>query len=741
MTSPIKQLLPEQWWRIAACVDAYEAACSDGFPDLRAFVAEMSGDERQAALLELVKVDLERRMLRGEVRKIEDYAADYPELSPVLVASSGTESASASAQIPDSPEQANVATVPFGVRPAPTHPLGGDRSGTLPTHFPLASASLPNETMPTTETSALDRAMPAAAGAGSGATIAGRGGEAAFDDDPSRAPQTLPVDTGATARSRASKASAAPTKASLGDARTLGESGAAGEMLGRYRISGTLGAGTFGVVYQCRDEELKRDVAIKVPRRGRGKGEQQAKQFLHEAQSAARLRHPGIVTVLDKGETEDGRAYIVYELVSGSSLQARMQGGEYTHRDAALWTAEIAEALQHAHQQGIVHRDIKPANVLLDERGKVKVADFGLAKMDDAFFTDDQGRVLGTVAYMSPEQAAGKSEWSSPQSDIYALGVVLYELLCRKLPFTKGSTDDILKQVIARPPAPPRTMDDTIPIELERICLRAMAKDPSARYTTAGDLAADLRAAVAPATPPRPPSRRAYWWGAAGAGALACALFVLMRPDDDRPPIPDTTPAEHARLARELAEQIKVVFDDPTVEIHLQRANETGTYQARLANDDLPLHEGDKVQVHVSLDRPQYVYLYWYDAAGTFRRLWPLDVAAQTKRSKVVAPDENDENQWLALDPTLGYEMVLLAVSDQEVDEQALTQFETRSAFAPPKDLSFERIAVIGSSQEQRRSRGLSGVVTSKKSPMNPDFALALEQEFDAYYGLAFPHK
>ncbi len=738
MNSPIKQLLPEQWWRIAACVDAYEAACGEGFPDLRGFVGELPVEERPAALLELIKVDLERRLLHGETRQIEDYLAEYPELSPDLLASQEAQQTRVSELPAAPPEQALVGTVPFGVRPTPTQPLSGPSSGAPPTKFPATSASSPSDTMPSIETSALDQAAPAAAGEGSGATAVGRSGEAAFDDDPSRAPHTLQVDTGATARSRGSKAPAAPTKASLGDSRTLSETGVPGAMLGRYRISGTLGAGTFGVVYQCRDEELKRDVAIKVPRRGRGRSDQQAKQFLHEAQSAARLRHPGIVTVLDKGETDDGRAYIVYEFVAGASLQARMQQGGYTHREGALWTAEIAEALHHAHQQSIVHRDIKPANVLLDERGKVKVADFGLAKMDDAFFTDDQGRVLGTVAYMSPEQAAGKSEWSSPQSDIYALGVVLYELLCRKLPFTKGSTDDILKQVIARPPAPPRTMDDTIPMELERICLRAMAKDPAARYTTAGDMAAELRAAVAPAEPPKTPSRRVYIWGAAGAAALACALLLL--PERKDASLPGVTPEDIKQLAKDLNVQLATVFKDPVLEIHLQHANERGKHK-RLESEDLPLHEGDKVQVHVTLPNSQYVYLYWYDAAGNLKRLWPLDVAAQIKRNKVVAPNENNDDQWLTLDPTRGYEMVLLAVSDEPLDDQTLSHFEQQTAFAPEKDMEFKQLAVIGAKTEQRVSRGLSGVVTSKKSPLNRDFAQTLDQEFDAYYGLAFPHQ
>src|SRR5204863_4480775 len=138
------------------------------------------------------------------------------------------------------------------------------------------------------------------------------------------------------------------------------------------------------------------------------------------------------------------------------------------------WTAEVADALHHAHKQGIVHRDIKPANVLVDADGKTHIADFGLAKLDDRFFKDDTGRVLGTAAYMSPEQAAGQSHWASPQTDIYSLGVMLYQMLTKRLPFGGRTLSEMLEQVKQRVPSPPRTIDDKIPKPLEDICLKAM---------------------------------------------------------------------------------------------------------------------------------------------------------------------------------------------------------------------------------------------------------------------------
>ncbi len=240
----------------------------------------------------------------------------------------------------------------------------------------------------------------------------------------------------------------------------------------------------------------KRDVAIKLPLRQSAPSAERLKEFLHEAQVAARLRHPGIVTVLDAGQTENG-VFIVYEFIRGSTLQGRLEAGNYSLDDVVRWVAGSADALHHAHKNGIVHRDIKPANILLDEESRPHIADFGLAKMDDQFFKNDAGRVLGTAAYMSPEQAIGRSHWASPQTDIYSLGVMLYQMLTKRLPFGGRTLSELLDQVKQRVPSPPRTIDDKIPKPLEDVCLKAMAKNPADRFSTAADMAAALRSAVA----------------------------------------------------------------------------------------------------------------------------------------------------------------------------------------------------------------------------------------------------
>ncbi len=295
--------------------------------------------------------------------------------------------------------------------------------------------------------------------------------------------------------------------------------------LGRFQELETLGVGAFGTVYKARDVELGRLVAIKVPRSDNiGPGPQHAERFLREARSVAHLSHPGVVPVHEVG-LHEGRPYIVSQFVDGVDLADYLTARQFGMRQAAELVAQLAEILQYAHDRGVVHRDVKPANIMLErtltaghaesaERGRndkttqpstsssssahsafsaVKLMDFGLAKRDAGETTMTvEGQVLGTPAYMSPEQARGEGHLVDGRSDEYSLGVIFYELLTGERPF-RGNTRMLLHQVLHDDPAALRKLNDRIPRDLEIICLKALAKEPARRYASCGELAADLR--------------------------------------------------------------------------------------------------------------------------------------------------------------------------------------------------------------------------------------------------------
>jgi len=269
--------------------------------------------------------------------------------------------------------------------------------------------------------------------------------------------------------------------------------------LGRYRIESEIGRGSMGAVYMGRDPQIGRLVAIKtlaLSREFEGDKLVEARErFFREAETAGRLQHPGIVTIFDAGEARD-LAYIAMEYIKGEDLQRYTSPGRLLPVTQLLEiVARVAEALAYAHSQGVVHRDIKPANVMVDlESGLVKVTDFGVARLDDSSRTRT-GLVLGTPSFMSPEQMAGRR--TDGRSDLYSLGVMLFQLLTASLPH-QGETMAKLMNQIANEPAPDiRSLRPELPQELADVVALALEKRPEVRYADGGQMAQDLRTLVA----------------------------------------------------------------------------------------------------------------------------------------------------------------------------------------------------------------------------------------------------
>ena len=257
---------------------------------------------------------------------------------------------------------------------------------------------------------------------------------------------------------------------------------------GRYQVVQLQGRGGMGEVYLGFDPELQRRVAIKVSRFTQpGAAERSAR----EARQQAQLNHPGIAAVFDVG-VQDGQFYIVSDFIQGISLHDWLQRQRPTWQEAVRIAAEVAEALAHAHAQRVIHRDIKPGNVILKDGKTAVVVDFGLALSEEAA-GKSLGEIAGTPRFMSPEQAAGKAHRIDGRTDIYAVGVLLYQMLCGRVPFHSTDVRELLRQIREDDPQPPRQLMPAIPVEVERICIKAMARRPAERYTTAADLARELR--------------------------------------------------------------------------------------------------------------------------------------------------------------------------------------------------------------------------------------------------------
>src|SRR5215217_7937406 len=260
----------------------------------------------------------------------------------------------------------------------------------------------------------------------------------------------------------------------------------------RYELRGRVGSGGMGRVYLAHDEVLDRDVALKLLKSRYAANEELVERFRREAKSAASLSHPHIVPVFDWGETGNGTYYIAMEHLSGGTLRDLIASGRMLSPRTVVEVAlQIAEALEAAHARGVVHRDIKPRNILVTDSGHVKVADFGIARAAEATTLSDLGEILGSVKYMSPEQAAG--ERVGPASDLYSVGVVLYEMLTGRVPFVaEGALATAMKHVTEQPLSPGER-NPYVPEAMDALVMGLLAKNPEDRYQSAAHLAENLR--------------------------------------------------------------------------------------------------------------------------------------------------------------------------------------------------------------------------------------------------------
>jgi serine/threonine protein kinase/tetratricopeptide (TPR) repeat protein len=322
-----------------------------------------------------------------------------------------------------------------------------------------------------------------------------------------------------------------------------------GQTVSHYRILEKLGGGGMGVVYKAEDLKLKRTVALKfLPQELTG-DEVAKRRFIHEAQAASALDHPNICTIHEIDASEDGRLFICMACYEGESLRDIVSQKPLDLERAVEIAIDIAEGLAKAHGKGIVHRDVKPANVFVTADGQVKIVDFGLAKLTGATKLTKTGMTAGTVAYMSPEQARGREV--DKRTDIWALGVTLYEMITGRVPYESDYDEAVVYSILNEPAKPVTGLRSGVPVELERVVTKCLAKDPAERYRSAEDLLVDLRSAQktlgtttgATVRPVRPEGRYHHmirWTGGVGlvvALVIVAGIIVRLRAPSDTAPV------------------------------------------------------------------------------------------------------------------------------------------------------------------------------------------------------------
>ncbi|MFV1964563.1 MAG: serine/threonine protein kinase [Pirellulaceae bacterium] len=516
-----------------------------------------------------------------------------------------------------------------------------------------------------------------------------------------------------------------------------------GRQVGRYVIRDRLGQGSFGTVYAAWDEELERTVAIKTPRAEAVASSSDAERIIAEARAAGKLQHRAIVPVYDVLRDEDGMPLIIMEHVQGATLRERMQTERLPCGEVIRLLIEVAEAIDYAHREGFVHRDLEPGNIALDERGKPRILDFGLALHVSAQ-SSKAGESAGSLAYMSPEQVRGESNWLDGRADIWALGVMLYEMLAGQCPFHGEDIEQLLEEILARDPRPPRQIDSQISPELERICLKCLQKLPSDRYATAGDFADDLRK-------------------------------VLSELDPEKGSIPvdrDQGPHRRARRVTVIALAIALVFGSISFGwwfVSAHNASRTAT-EARVdlrlwggaqthrngvsirERQTLPLRPGDLVRLEAQFSEPLHAYLLWIDTEGRVAPVYPWISGDWSRRAMLEEPVEQialpaaGDRAWTVQEGPGGVESVVVLARDAPLPQD----FDIRKELGdlqPQTDPCDLKFLELKNGRFRRGQAGNTRSVNLKKTESIHDAVLANQQQiadrlgehFSFHYSIHFP--
>jgi serine/threonine-protein kinase len=392
-----------------------------------------------------------------------------------------------------------------------------------------------------------------------------------------------------------------------------------------------------GVVWKARHLRLDRPVALKTIRAALA-GEELRQRFEDEARAVARFDHPHLVRVFDSGEHE-GMPWFALELVEGGNLATALKGGPWQPREAARLVAVLADAVDYAHQAGVVHRDLKPANVLLTADGRPKITDFGLARLleEGAAWRTSSGCCLGTPLYMPPEQAAGLPGSGGRAADVFGLGAILYELLTGQPPFAADSAEEVLERARQGDVRPPRRLNPRVPRALERICLKVLAREPPRRHATARELARELCGYLAR-------RRRLLLGGAALFGLLVLAAslagFVWPGREAASSAAPEANRVDGA-LEGELLVRVWSKDGKPGVTVDQDGA--------------LPVRNGNKVQIEARLNRPGHIYLLWVGSSGKITPLYPWnDGPKLTQKDPGAAPPSREPRTVVYSPPDRG---------------------------------------------------------------------------------------